>query len=215
MIHALIFDFDGLILDTESAQIAAYADVHAARGVPFDLKLFERAVGHGELAFDPWRAFGPGANRAALEEERRARNHMRDLQLPVLPGVMALLDGARTLGLRVALASNSPREHCQRHLGRIGLLSRFEFLACRGETPLPKPAPDLYQLVLTQFGLRGFQAIAFEDSHTGSLAAKRAHLWCVAAPGPSTAHHDFRHVDRLLPTLADCTLEELLAEFRP
>jgi HAD superfamily hydrolase (TIGR01509 family) len=215
MIRALVFDFDGLILDTESAQIAAYADVHDAHGVPFDHDRFLRAVGHGDYAFDPWRAFGPGADRTSLEEARRGRNRERDLQLTVRPGVLALLDDARALGLRVALASNSSRGHCTRHLDRIGLSPRFEFLACRGEAPLPKPAPDLYRLVLSQFGLRGFQAVAFEDSHSGSLAAKRAHLWCVAVPGPTTTHHDFRHVDRRLASLADCTLKDLLAEFRP
>lgn len=215
MIRALVFDFDGLILDTESAQIAAYADVHAEHGLPFDLPLFQRSVGHGELNFDPWRAFGSKADRGALEAKRRERNLERDLELPVLPGVQALLNDARASGLRVALASNSFRPHCQRHLERIALLSHFDFLACRGEAPLPKPAPDLYRLALSQFGLRGFEAIAFEDSHTGSLAAKRANLWCVAAPGPSTAHHEFGHVDRLLPTLADCTLADLMAEFQP
>jgi HAD superfamily hydrolase (TIGR01509 family) len=215
MIRALVFDFDGLILDTESAQIAAYADVYAAHGMPFDLQLFQHSVGHGELAFDPWRAFGPDADRIALEGERRDRNHQRDRELAILPGVPALLAGAREQGLRVGLCSNSPRAHCVRHLTRHNLLWHFEFLACRGEAPLPKPAPDLYQLVLGQFGLRGFQAIAFEDSYTGSLAAKRANLWCVVAPGPSTAHHDFSHADRLVTSLADCTLADLMAEFRP
>ena len=215
MIRALVFDIDGLILDTESAQIAAYADVYAAHGMPFDLQLFQHSVGHGELAFDPWRTFGPGADRIALEGERRDRNQQRDLELAILPGVTALLAGAREHGLRVALCSNSSRAHCVKHLTRLNLLGHFEFLACRGEAPLPKPAPDLYQLVLGHFGLRGFQAIAFEDSYTGSLAAKRANLWCVVAPGPSTAHHDFRHADRLVPSLADCTLAGLMAEFRP
>ena len=213
MIRALVFDFDGLILDTESALIAAYADVYAAHGMPFDLKLFQHSVGHGELAFDPWRTFGPDADRIALEGERRDRNHQRDHELAILPGVPALLAGAREHGLRVALCSNSTRSHCVRHLTRLNLLGHFEFLACRGEAPLPKPAPDLYQLVLGQFGLRGFQAIAFEDSYTGSLAAKRANLWCVVAPGPSTAHHDFRHADMCMASLEEAVLPALLDTF--
>lgn len=215
MIRAIVLDFDGLILDTESALIAAYGDVHAAHGRPFDQTGLLRAVGHSELAFDPWHAFGPTADREALETERRARNHVRDLELAVLPGVVALLDEARRLDLRIGLASNSSRAHCTRHLARLGLLERFGFLACNGETPLPKPAPDLYRRVLEHFGLRGFEAIAFEDSHTGSLAAKRANLWCVAVPGLTTADHDFRHVDRQVASLADCSLTDLMAEFTP
>jgi len=213
MIRALVFDFDGLILDTESALIAAYADVHAAHGVPFEHERFLRSVGHADYAFDPWHAFEKRADRAALETERRARNRERDLHLPVLPGVIALLDAARDRPLRVGLASNSPRPHCERHLARIGLLDRFEFLACREDVPLPKPAPDLYQLVLTRFGLRGHEAIAFEDSHTGSLAAQRANLWTVAAPGVSTAHHDFAQADLQVASLADVKLAEIMKRF--
>lgn len=215
MIQALIFDFDGLILDTESAIIAAYAEVHRKHGVPFDRELFLRSVGHGAYTFDPLHAFPRDADRVALEIERREFNQRCDLALTVLPGVTALFDAARAHGLRVALASNSSHAHCEKHLARIGLLDRFDFLACREDAALPKPAPDLYKLVLTEFGLRGFQAIAFEDSHTGSLAAKRANLWCVAAPNPVTQHHDFRHVDRVVASLADCTLPDLMATFKP
>lgn len=212
-IRALIFDFDGLMLDTESALIAAYADVHAAHGVAFDHALFLRSVGHADYAFDPWHAFEKRADRAALETERRTRNRERDLHLPILPGVVALLDAARAKSLRIGLASNSPHAHCERHLTRIKLLDRFEFLACREDVPLPKPAPDLYKLVLNRFGLRGHEAIAFEDSHTGSLAAKRANLWTVTAPNISTAHHDFAHADLQVASLADVTLDGLITRF--
>ena len=213
MLRALIFDFDGLILDTESALIEAYGDVHAAHGMAFDRELFLRSVGHADYAFDPWHAFEKRADRAALEVKRREFNRARDLALPVLPGVVALLDAARTRQLRVALASNSTHAHCERHLTRLGLIDRFELLACREDVPLPKPAPDLYKLVLNRFGLRGHEAIAFEDSHTGSLAAKRANLHVVAAPGASTAHHDFAHVDLKVASLADVTLDALIEKF--
>lgn len=213
MIRALVFDFDGLILDTESALIRAYADIHAAHGVAFNEAEFLRSVGHADYAFDPWHAFEKRADRVALETQRRERNRARDLELAILPGVTALLDAARAGGLRVALASNSIHAHCRGHLGRLGLLDRFDFLACREDVPSPKPEPDLYKLVLNRFGLRGHEAIAFEDSHTGSLAAKRANLWVVAAPNPATLHHDFAHVDLRVGSLAELTLETLIARF--
>jgi len=213
MIRALVFDFDGLILDTESALIRAYGDVHAAHGVAFDEALFLRSVGHADYAFDPWHAFEKRADRVALEIERRDRNRARNLELPILPGVVTLLDAARENSLPVGLASNSSHEHCEGHLERLGLLERFAFLACRDDVASPKPEPDLYRLVLNRFGLRGMEAIAFEDSHTGSIAAKRAGLWCVAAPNVSTAHHDFAHVDLRVASLAECTLTDLLTRF--
>jgi HAD superfamily hydrolase (TIGR01509 family) len=213
MIRALVFDFDGLILDTESALIRAYADVHASHGVPFDEAVFLRSVGHADYSFDPWHAFEKRADRAALEIERQRRNHEQNLRLSVLPGVLALLDAARTAGLKVALASNSSHGHCEGHLQRLNLLDRFSFLACREDVASPKPEPDLYRLVVNQLGLRPPEAIAFEDSHTGSLAARRAGLWCVVAPNPSTAHHDFAHANLKVGSLADCALADLLGRF--
>lgn len=213
MIRALIFDFDGLILDTETPLIDAYAEVHALHNVAFDRALFIRSVGHAEYTFDPWHGFSPHADRAGLELQRRTTKDANMLRQPILPGVVALLESARVRRLRVGLASNSERTWCEPHLTRLGLIERFEFLSCRGDAPSPKPEPDLYKLVLNRFGLRGHEAIAFEDSHAGTLAAKRAHLHVVAVPNPSTAHHDFSHADLRLTSLADVTLDDLVGRF--
>ena len=213
MIRALVFDFDGLILDTETPLIDAYAAVHRAHGVSFDRTAFLRSVGHADYSFDPWHGFSPHADRVALELERRGLKEGLLLRQPVLPGVVQLLDGARALGWRVGLASNSDHAWVDGHLKRLELYARFDFIACREDAASPKPEPDLYRLVLNQFGLRGHEAVAFEDSHTGSLAAKRAHLWVVAAPNESTAHHDFSHVDLLVKSLADVSLDILRERF--
>lgn len=215
MIRALIFDFDGLILDTETPLIDSYAEIHARHGIAFDRALFLRSVGHAEYRFDPWHGFSPHSDRAALELERRARKDELLLLQPVLPGVAALLDAARASGLRVGLASNSPHEWVDSHLARLGLFERFEAIACREDVPSPKPEPDLYRLVLNKFELRGHEAIAFEDSHAGSLAAKRANTWVVAVPNESTAHHDFSHVDLRVTSLAKMTLDALIRRFVP
>lgn len=213
MIRALVFDFDGLILDTETPLIDAYAEVHARHRVPFDRSLFLRSVGHADYAFDPWHGFSQHSDRVALEVERRACKDQLLLRQPVLPGVLALLDAARIAKLHIGLASNSNHDWVDPHLTRLGLIERFDFIACREDAPSPKPEPDLYRLVLNRFGLRGHEAIAFEDSHTGSLAAKRANLWAVAAPNESTAHHDFSHVDLKVSSLADVSLADLMTRF--
>ncbi|MBL9200528.1 MAG: HAD-IA family hydrolase [Opitutaceae bacterium] len=214
MIRALIFDFDGLILDTETPLIDAYAEVHRRHGVAFDRGTLLRSVGHADFAFDPWHGFSPHADRAALEHECRA--HKRELiaRLPILPGVVALLDGARSSGLKTGVASNSEHWWVDSHLQRLGLWEKFDFVACREDAPSPKPEPDLYRLALNQLGgLRGPEAIAFEDSHTGSLAAKRANMWAVVAPNESTAHHDFAHADLRVGSLAEIELAALMLRF--
>jgi HAD superfamily hydrolase (TIGR01509 family) len=213
MIRAFIFDFDGLILDTETALISAYGDVHAARGVPFDRPLFARSVGHADYAFDPWRAFGRPADRDALDLERKAFHRARSEELEILPGVVDLIVGAQAAGLRIGLASNSGHEHVDGHLARIGLLDNFDFVACREDVRAPKPEPDLYRLVLEHFGIRPREAVAFEDSHAGTLAARRAGVWVVAVPNSSTGHHDFGNADLRVASLADCRVADLMARF--
>jgi HAD superfamily hydrolase (TIGR01509 family) len=214
MIRALVFDFDGLILDTETPLIDSYGDVHEKHGVPFDRAAFLRSVGHADYAFDPWHGFSPHADRAALEVERRALKDARLLRQKILPGVSALLADGRKSGLRLGLASNSAHAWVEPNLKRLGLHDYFEYFACREDAPSPKPEPDLYKLVLQHFGLRGSEAIAFEDSQTGVLAASRAGLRVVAAPNPSTAHHDFALADLRVNSLAECSLPDLMARFQ-
>jgi HAD superfamily hydrolase (TIGR01509 family) len=212
-IRALIFDFDGLIVDTETALISAYGDVHAAHGVPFDRPLFTRSVGHADYSFDPWRAFGGGADRGPLDRLLLVSRKARSLEQPILPGVVALLDSAKAAKLRIGLASNSGHLHVDGHLRRLDLDGYFDFVACREDVVAPKPEPDLYRLVLERFGIRGSEAVAFEDSHTGTLAAKRAGTWVVAVPNSSTGHHDFKNADLQVASLADCRLPDLMARF--
>ena len=159
----------------------------------------------------------PGMVRTYRENPRPIPtfNRARNLLQKVLPGFEELIAAARASGLRVGLASNSSHAHVNGHLSRLGLADRFDFIACREDVAAPKPEPDLYLLVLGKFGLRGHEAIAFEDSHTGTLAAKRAGLWVVAVPNESTSHHDFAHVDLEAASLADCRLPELMARFGP
>ena len=142
-------------------------------------------------------------------------NQARNEAQAVLPGVVRMLDEGRAAGLRIGLASNSGPAHVHEHLTRLGLRDRFQFIACRGDVPSPKPEPDLYRHVLNHFGIRGTEAIAFEDSHTGSLAAKRAGLWVVSVPNGSTAHHDFSPAHVRAISLAAVTLENLVGRFSP
>lgn len=213
MIRALVFDFDGLILDTETALIDAFELVHRNAGRTFSRQLAHEAVGRASIHFDEWAAFGDSVNRAELEGELRRIKEIIIAKLSVLPGVLDHLRQARQMGLKIGLASNSGHAHVEGHLARLGLLSSFDYLRCIEDVAAGKPAPDLYRAVIEKFGVAGNEAIAFEDSEHGALAAKRAGLWCVAVPGPSSINHDLAHADLILNSLADRPLEELLKKF--
>ena len=213
MIRALVFDFDGLILDTETSLIDACELIHRRAGKPFSRQLAHEAVGRAELHYDPWAAFGPAANHPALEAELRRLNREILRDRPILPGVQDCLRQARELGLQLGVASNSGHAHVEGHLARLGLLDSFEYIRCIEDVPAGKPEPHLYRTVLEKFGLTGPEAVALEDSEHGVHAAKRAGLWCVAVPGPSSLNQDFAHADLILHSLAHCPFPDLLARF--
>ncbi|HTB81534.1 MAG TPA: HAD-IA family hydrolase [Opitutaceae bacterium] len=214
MIRAIVFDFDGLILDTETPLIDAFGEVHRKRNMPFDRAKFMRSVGTVDQDFDPWKAFGPTAPRSELETERLRINQERLEQQKILPGVAELIAEARQRGLHLAVASNSSREHVDGYLKHLGLFEKFEFTSCRTDDTPPKPAPDLYLAVLKKLKVRGNEALALEDSQTGITSARAAGLWCVAVPNESTREQDFAQAHLRLDSLANQTLGTVFGGLR-
>jgi HAD superfamily hydrolase (TIGR01509 family) len=214
MIRAIVFDFDGLIFDTETPLINAYGEIYRKHGMPFDRAKFMRFTGAIDLAFDPWKAFGSAAPRSELEAGKSRINHELLEQQKIMPGVVELIDEIRQRGLQTAVASNSSREHVEGYLKRLGLFEKFEFICCRTDGTPPKPAPDLYLGVLEKLKVRGDEALALEDSATGIAAAHAAGLWCVAVPNESTCGQDFALAHLRLDSLAGQTLASLFAGLR-
>ncbi len=213
MIRALIFDFDGLIIDTETPLIDAWADLHERAGLGYSRDDAHRLVGHVGVEFDPWTAFGPQADRTQLDAEHRRLTRERVARQPVLPGVLDCLHEARARALKLGVASNSSHRHVDGHLARLGLLALFDVVCCRDDVAAVKPAPDLYLAVTRRLGVAPPEAIAFEDSTAGTVAARGAGLHVVAVPNPSTHEHDFAAAHLVLPSLAAAPLPQLLARF--
>lgn len=207
VLRALVFDFDGLVLDTESSCFASWQAVFREHGADYALAEYQLIVGTHNGEPDPFRLLEARAGRsvdpAALETRRHALERTLNAQLAPLPGVVPLIDAARAAAVRLAVASSSPLGWVEGHLGRLGLRDRFDTVVCRNESLRAKPAPDLYLEALRRLEVAPHEAVAFEDSHHGSLAAKRAGLRCIAVPGPVTRNQDFAHVDRRLTSLAE------------
>lgn len=213
-LHAAIFDFDGLIADTETLHFESW-QIEAQRvGIPLGEAAFGRIVG-GDLTEAQavelllGRQHAPDA--AAIAGRARQYRDSRRLSVRCLPGVRELIDQAHEAGLRVGLASSSPRDRVIEPLRRMGLLSQFHEVRCGDEVAQPKPAPDVYLAVIDALGVRAQDAVAFEDSGPGADAAMAAGLRCIAVPGPVTAHHDFSGCAATLASLADVTVSDVVA----
>lgn len=218
MIRAIVFDFDGLILDTEEPIYRSWLEVYEAHGQELPFERWVQIVGSSTIGFHPQHHLEERLGRSLPKEvldRRIGRRTEMVLANKLLPGVVEHLDAARASGLKVGVASSSTRDWVMGHLVRLGVLDRFDCLRCRDDVANVKPEPDLYLAVLECLGAAASEAIAIEDSPNGVSAAKRAGMRCVAIPNSITARLDLGQADVVLGSLAEVTLAELLRRVVP
>lgn len=217
-IKGLLFDFDGLLVDTESVARLAYEELYREHGYELPREQWATLIGTIGAPWDPdahlEELVGRPLDRTALTERRRLREHgLADLE-ELRPGVEDYFVQAERLGLKTAVVSSSDTWWIERHLGRLGRLEGLDaIVAANGDTARAKPRPDLYVEALELLGLEANEAVAFEDSPNGIRAAKSAGLFCVAVPNPITETMAFDQADLVLQSLADVPLGELLERF--
>ena len=211
--RALILDFDGLMVDTEMAEFVAWQELYARQGARLEMADWLGAVGYVN-GFDPRAHLEKLLSRPldwlALEPPRLARARAYAAALPVLPGVVALIEQGARLGYRLGVASNSDAVWVGEGLSRLGLRDRFEVVRTRETVSRYKPAPDIYLGVLADLQATAAGSFAFEDSQPGIEAAKAAGLYVVAVPNALTRHQDLSPADEVRDTLAGYRLPPLL-----
>jgi len=213
MIRAIVFDFDGLILDTELPEFQSWQEIYQAHGCTLPFAVWAMCIGTTE-AFDPYAYLEEQAGRAVDREAVRLQQRQQCDALiaaqAVLPGVHDYIAEARRLGLQLGVASSSSRAWVSGHLTRLDLQQHFICIKCRDDVPRTKPDPALYQAALATLGVRSDEAIALEDSPHGIMAAKRAGLFCVAVPNLLTRQLPLDQADLQIPSLAAFPLSRLL-----
>lgn len=217
MIRAIVFDFDGLIVDTETSEYESYADMYRRHGADLPLSVWSQVIGTDMASvFDPYayleQAIGRPVDREPFRAERRRLFDERMAAVQPLPGVVELIAQARRLGLAVGIASSSTSDWIEGYLDRFGIRDQFDCVRSRDHVAKVKPDPELYRQAAAHLGVRPEEAIAFEDSANGALAAHRAGLHCVIVPNPVTAHMAFGPYSRRLPSLAGLDLAQLAGE---
>lgn len=217
MIKALIFDFDGLILDSETTEFLSWQEVYRTFGYEIPLDLWQSGIGTLN-GFHPFthleQQIGRKLDYHAINEPRRQRDAELLAAQSVLPGVESYLASARQLGLKVGLASSSAHSWVDMHLKQLKLFESFDVICCRDDVEgRAKPDPAVYLSAVSALQIRPNQALALEDSANGVLAAKRAGLWCVAIPNQMTHTLNFDLADHRLTSLADLPLGNLLSLF--
>ena len=175
--NAIIFDFDGLIMDTETATYEAWREIYSQHGHPLELETWAQCVGSDfSTAYDPMtqleRLLDRSLDWEPIHKLRRERVMKILTEYDALPGVRHRLEEARVLGLSCAVASSSPRWWVEHWLGHLDLLGAFENITCLEDTGKVKPHPSLFQHAARKVGAAPGRVIVLEDSLNG-LRARR------------------------------------------
>ncbi len=214
MIRALIFDFDGLILETEGPSYQSWEALYHSYGLSLPFSTWSTIIGTTQGAFNPLlelqKQVKDKVDWEAVEAQRMAHEQELNEAQPILPGVQQYLRDARRLGLKIGLASSSSRKWVMGHLTRLGLDSYFDCVRTLDDVQHVKPYPELYLSVLQGLGVQADEAIALEDSPNGIRSAKSAGIYCVAVPNRLTSQLSLDQADLQLGTLSDMPLEQLL-----
>ncbi len=216
-IRALLFDFDGLIVDTETPSFASWQEVYREHGRELPLERWATIIGTTGGGFDPLdylEELHGTIDREAVKT-RRYEHELRLLEIEGLrPGILEYLEEAGRLGLKKAIVSSSSRPWVDRHLARLERAEHFDEIVTADHDPeRGKPRPTLYLEALELLGVSAGEAIAFEDSPNGVKAAKAAGVFTVAIPNGITASLRLDEADLVLEELAEVPLRELLGRF--
>lgn len=214
MIKALIFDFDGLILETEEPIYIAWQEIYQDYGCQITFDNWSNFIGTTEHAFDPLEELqaqvGYELPREQLYSRQRKRESEMVLEREIMPGVLDYLEEAKSLNLKIGLASSSSCAWVTGHLERLGLIQYFDSIKGSDDVSYTKPDPELYLAAIEDLGILPREGVVLEDSVNGIIAAKKSGLFCVWVPNALTKRTSTDLADLRLDSLADLPLRELL-----
>lgn len=217
-LQGILFDFDGLILDSETPIFLAWKKKFREHGKELFLHDWAQILGRSSDELGPIEGFleeiaDPAMKKQILEEVSQEELSLV-MKQPPLPGAVELIERAHQAGLKLGIVSSSDQAWVHRHLERLELKDFFDHTSCADEVEKAKPDPALYHLGLEKMGVDSDRVVVLEDSPTGALAAKRAGLYCIAVPNQLTRQLSFSEdggaPDRVLKTLEEFPWDELM-----
>lgn len=213
--QAIIFDFDGLIVDTETPTYEVWKEAFERYALELPLSVWSDCIGKGDED-NPLRYLEESIGEPVDREKFVAALDVRRFELvsdaPPLPGVVETIRAAHKRGYRLAIASSSPHGWVDPQLDRLGMTQFFESILCEEDVAETKPSPELFLLTLDRFQIMPEEAFVLEDSPNGVTAAKRADLFTIVVPNSITRQLELDGADMRLESLADLMFDDLMTE---
>ena len=221
-LQAVIFDFDGLVMDSEWVIFESARAAFSVHGHDLSVEAWATVVGINDEHDPRWwdslcEAAGiAGFERAVFDDSYEATDEREALRaamhaLPALPGVGVLIDSLTAAGVPLGVASSSSRAWLERNLDRLGVLDRFGTLVGADVVGgVGKPAPDVYLRACADLGAEPAHSVALEDSAHGVTAARAAGMSVVAVPSRVTRFNEFNHADLVIDSLAELDVSRLV-----
>ncbi|WP_025689717.1 HAD family hydrolase [Paenibacillus zanthoxyli] len=214
MIKGLIFDFDGTIIDTETAWYTAFQEAYKEHDVDLTLEQYSTCIGTSLNSFNPYEYLMTDLkldiDKAEFRKAVRQRHsELMELQA-VRPGIQHYLDSAKAAGLKIGLATSSDRNWIDKYMDQLGIREYFDCICTADDVENVKPDPELYLQALSCLGLKPEEAVAIEDSPNGSKAAAAAGLDCVVIPNEITSYLKFKAPHHKIESLSHLDFDHVL-----
>jgi HAD superfamily hydrolase (TIGR01509 family) len=214
MIKAFIFDFDGLIIDTENACLQSWLEQYQKYNIKLPLSKWELTIGTSNEAFDPLEYLYESTNKSFDKQKLLSDQKKSYLQktrlLPLLPGIMNYLIWAKQNNIKIGLASSSTKAWVVPHLLDLKILPFFNVIMTADDVKNVKPNPELFLSVKNNLKILDFEAVVFEDSQNGIIAGNLANLFTIAVPNSLTKNLDLSEAYFTLNSLDIITPQNLV-----
>ncbi len=211
-VQAVVFDLDGLLVNTEQLYPLAAHELLGRRGRQFTPDLHQQMMGRPATAalavLKDMHAL-PESLEELIDESATIFRGLLDDRLDLMPGVPELLARIEQAGLPKAVATSSGRGFAEEILGRMGLIERFRFLLCAEDVTRGKPDPEVYLKAADRIGVTPTRMMVLEDSVNGYRAGIAAGAVVIAVPGEHNAGQSYPEAHRVLASLADARLDDL------
>lgn len=216
MLKALVFDFDGVIVDTESQWYDIYKN-WLKQDFGYDLQLVDYLVCVGasskQLFYFLEQEIGKKLNIKDYEDELMKQFIEQSSNLPPMQGVIKLIEEAVQKGLKIAIATSATRRKPEFHLQRLNILKYFDVLSTAELSEHIKPAPDIFIKAAQMLNVTNDECLVIEDSKNGLLGAMRADMKCLIVPNKITKNSDFQGCYKMVDSLSNVVLDQIIEDF--